>query len=66
MDFVEQKTVKLLAMATRQSAAAMAEALCLTPDKRLLRAMLTDIRAMLDEFEENYFDDSANGTESQT
>jgi hypothetical protein len=57
MEFIEQKAVKLLALAAKQTTSAVAEALCLHPDKRLIRSLLAEVRSTLDEFEEIYFED---------
>ncbi len=59
MDFIERKAVKLLAQCARTSAAATAEALCLEPDRRLIRSLVAEIREALDLFEDSYFDDDA-------
>jgi hypothetical protein len=58
MDHVEQLSVKLLARCSREMAAMVSECLCGEPDKRLVRTMLTEVRGMLDEFEDAYFDES--------
>lgn len=58
MDFTEQMAAKLLAHAIRELGQAVNEALCATPDKALIRAMLKNVRGTLDEFEDAYFDDS--------
>ncbi len=57
MDFTQQMATKLLAHAIRQLGQTVNEALCVTPDKRVIRAMLRDVRDTLDEFEDAYFDD---------
>lgn len=59
MDIVESLSVKLLARCAREVAAMISECLCREPDKRLVRAMLHDVRTMLDEFEDAYFDEPA-------
>ena len=58
MDFTEQMAAKLLAHAIRQLGQTVNEALCVTPDKAVIRGMLKDVRGTLDEFEDAYFDDS--------
>ncbi len=58
MKFTEQMATKLLAHALRQLGQTINEALCVTPDKRVIRAMLKDIRNSLEEFEDAYFDES--------
>ena len=58
MDFTDQMATKLLAHAVRQLGQAVNEALCVTPDKSMVRAMIRDVRATLGEFEDAYFDDS--------
>ena len=59
MDFIQQKAVKLLAQCARQLGSLIAECLCSEPDRRLVRAMLGDIRNLLDEFESAYLDEAA-------
>lgn len=56
MQHVEQLAVKLLARCARDVAAMVSECLCNEPDKRLVRSMLAQVREMLDEFEDAYFD----------
>jgi hypothetical protein len=58
MEMVEQLAVKLLARCSRETADMMAECLCREPDKAVIANMLKEVRSMLDEFEEAYFDSS--------
>jgi hypothetical protein len=57
MDFTDQMAAKLLAHAIRQLGQALNETLCVTPDRTIVRAILTDVRTTLGEFEDAYFDD---------
>jgi hypothetical protein len=56
MDFIERKATKLLARGQRVLGDMTAETLCDEPQKPLIRAMLAELREMLDEFEDAYFD----------
>jgi hypothetical protein len=56
MDFIERKAVKLLARGQHLLGDMTGEALCDAPQKPLMRAMLAELREMLDEFEDAYFD----------
>ena len=56
-DLIERKSLKLLAQAGRTLNQVIDEGLCDEPQKKLMRAMLTELRGMLDEFEEAYFGD---------
>lgn len=57
MDYLERKTVKLLPQSAKLIQEMIAESLCDQPDPRLIRYMLTELRKLLDEFEEHYFED---------
>lgn len=59
MEFIERKAVKLLARSQNLLADMTGEALCNEPQKALLKAMLVELREMLDEFEDAYFDEAA-------
>jgi hypothetical protein len=54
-DLIERKSLKLLAQAGRTLNQVIGEGLCDEPQKKLMRAMLDELRGMLDEFEEAYF-----------
>jgi hypothetical protein len=56
-DLFERKSLKLLAQAGQTLSQIVGEGLCDEPQKELMRRMLTELRVMLDEFEEAYFDD---------
>jgi hypothetical protein len=51
--------VKLLARSQNLLADMTGEALCNEPQKPLIRAMLKELREMLDEFDDAYFDEAA-------
>ncbi len=57
MNFTDQMATKLLAQATKKLSEAVNEALCASPDKRLVRALLDQVRSDLHEFEDAYFDE---------
>jgi len=57
MIFTDQMATKLLAQAVRKLTDAINEALCATPDKRLVREVLNQVRSDLHEFEDAYFDE---------
>ena len=59
MIFTDQMATKLLAQAARKLTDAINEALCASPDKRLVRAVLDQVRTDLREFEDAYFDEDA-------
>ena len=63
MNFTDQMATKLLAQAARKLGDAINEALCASPDKRLVRAVLDQVRADLREFEDAYFDEDEGGDE---
>jgi hypothetical protein len=54
-DLIERKSLKLLAQAGQTLNQVVAEGLCDHPQRPLMRAMLAELRAMLDEFEDAYF-----------
>jgi hypothetical protein len=54
-DLIERKTLKLLMQANQRLSELAAEGLCDQPQKKLMRTMLAELRAMLDEFEDAYF-----------
>ena len=56
-DLIERKSLKLLAQAGQTLSQIVGEGLCDEPQKKLMRAMLTELRGMLDEFEDAYFSD---------
>jgi hypothetical protein len=56
-DLFERKSLKLLAQAGQTLNQIVGEGLCDEPQKDLMRRMLTELRVMLGEFEEAYFDD---------
>jgi predicted GNAT superfamily acetyltransferase len=56
MNLIERKSVKLLALGAQRLAEMTAEALCDAPQGFVIRRQLADLRALLDEFEDAYFD----------
>ncbi len=54
-DLIERKSLKLLAQAGQTLNQIVGEGLCDEPQKTLMRAMLTELRGILEEFEEGYF-----------
>ena len=54
---IERKSLKLLARAGQTLNQIVGEGLCDEPQKKLMRAMLAEMREMLDEFEDAYFSD---------
>jgi hypothetical protein len=52
---IERKLLKLLAQAAQTLNQIVGEGLCDEPQKKLMQAMLAELRGMLDEFEESYF-----------
>jgi hypothetical protein len=56
-DLIERKSLKLLVQAGQTLNKIVGEGLCDEPQKKLMRAMLQEMRAMLDEFEAAYFVD---------
>jgi hypothetical protein len=55
MDYIDRKATKLLAQSAALASRMIAEALCDVPQKDLVRVMLEELRANLDEFEAAYF-----------
>jgi hypothetical protein len=55
-DLFERKSLKLLAQAGQTLNQIVGEGLCDEPQKDLMRRMLMELRVMLGEFEEAYFD----------
>ncbi|GGE68412.1 hypothetical protein GCM10011317_27070 [Niveispirillum cyanobacteriorum] len=49
--------VKLLALASVQLGKAVNETLCTEPDRRLVKGLLSDVKELLSEFEQQYFQD---------
>jgi hypothetical protein len=56
-DPFERKSLKLLAQAGQTLNQIVGEGLCDEPQKDLIRRMLLEVREMLGEFEEAYFED---------
>jgi len=56
-DLIERKALKLLTQAGQTLNQIIGEGLCDEPQKKAMHAMLTELRGMLDEFEEAYFDE---------
>ncbi len=54
-DLIERKALKLLVQANQRMSELVGEGLCDQPQKKLMRTMLGELRAMLDEFEDAYF-----------
>jgi hypothetical protein len=54
-DLIERKSLKLLVQAGQTLGQIVGEGLCDEPQKKLMQAMLVELRGMLDEFEEAYF-----------
>lgn len=54
-DLVERKSLKRLTQAGQLLNQMVGEGLCDEPQKKLMRAMLEELRGMLDDFEEAYF-----------
>lgn len=54
-DLIERKSLKMLALAGQTLNQMVGEGLCDEPQKKQIRAMLAELRGMLDEFEEAYF-----------
>jgi len=55
-NLIERKSLKLLAQAGQILNQIVGEGLCEEPQKKLIRDMLAEVRGMLDEFEDAYFD----------
>ena len=56
-NLIERKSLKVLAQAGQTLNQIVSEGLCDEPQKPLMRALLVELRGMLDEFEEAYFGD---------
>ena len=56
MNLIDRKCTKLLAQSQRILADMTGEALCEQPQKAIVRQMLTELKEMLAEFEDAYFD----------
>jgi hypothetical protein len=56
IELIERKSLKLLAQAGQTLNQIVGEGLCDEPQKELIRTMLVELRGMLDEFEDAYFD----------
>ena len=56
-DLIERKALKLLSQAGQTLSQIISEGLCDEPQKKTMQVMLTELRGMLDEFAEAYFDD---------
>ena len=56
-ELIERKASKLLTQAGQTLSQIIGEGLCDEPRKKTMRVMLTELRGMLDEFEEAYFED---------
>ncbi len=54
-NFIDRKALKLLVQANQRLSEIVGEGLCEEPQKKLMRAMLAEVRTMLDEFEDAYF-----------
>lgn len=56
VNFTEQMATKLLAQAIRQLGQAVNETLCVQPDRYVIRGILDDVRSLLQDFDDAYFD----------
>jgi hypothetical protein len=56
-DLIERKSLKLLTQAGQTLSQIVGEGLCDEPQKELMQAMLSELRGMLDDFEDAYFGD---------
>ena len=56
-ELIERKALKLLAQAGQTLSQIIGEGLCDEPQKKAMQQMLNELRGMLDEFEDAYFDD---------
>jgi hypothetical protein len=54
-DLIERKSLKLLVQAGQTLGQIVGEGLCDEPQHELMRAMLAELRGMLDDFEDAYF-----------
>ena len=51
----DRLAVKLLALASVQLGKVVNETLCAEPDRRLVQGLLSDVKGLLSEFEQQYF-----------
>ena len=51
----DRLAVKLLALASVQLGKVVNETLCTEPDRRLVQGLLSDVKGLLSEFEQQYF-----------
>lgn len=67
MNLEQRLSVKLLAQATATLGKAVNETLCTEPDRRVVRALVRESLALIQEFEEQYFDldEAARGKPGQ-
>jgi hypothetical protein len=56
-NLIERKSLKLLTQAGQTLNQIVGEGLCDEPQQKLMKEMLTELRGMLDEFEDAYFGD---------
>ena len=56
MNLIDRKATKLLAQSQRILAEMTGEALCEHPQKEIVRTMLVELRELLGEFEDAYFE----------
>jgi hypothetical protein len=56
-ELIERKALKLLIQPEQTLSQIIGEGLCDEPQKKAIQAMLTELRGMMDEFAEAYFDD---------
>lgn len=59
MRIEEQLAIKLLAQASAMLGRAVNETLCTEPDRRVVRGMVAEAKELLQEFEDQYFEDPA-------
>jgi hypothetical protein len=55
-ELIERKALKLLAQAGQTLNQIIGEGMCDEPQKKAMKQMLNELRGMLDEFEDAYFD----------
>jgi hypothetical protein len=55
-ELIERKALKLLAQAGQTLSQIIGEGMCDEPQKKAMLQMLNELRGMLDEFEDAYFD----------
>ena len=56
MNLIDRKATKLLAQSQRLLAEMTGEALCEHPQKPIVRQMLTELKELIAEFEDAYFE----------